>query len=77
MTENPLQLLKLFQYIGFSVWTELSGPGSKSHSDQLSIATSINFPIFGEYDPHQFILPNLGDCLRPKYTYFSPKQIIR
>ena len=46
-------------YIGFSV-------GFKSHSNQLSIATSINSPVVVEYHLHQFISLNSCDCLRPE-----------
>ena len=42
-----------FIYIGFSVSTELSGRGFKFHSNQLSIVTSKNAPVVGEYHLHQ------------------------
>ena len=58
-------------------WTEVRGRGFKSHSEELSIATSINSSVVGEYHLHQFILLNASICLRPKYSYFKPRQTVR
>ena len=67
LLEIPFFKCSNFIYIGFSVSTEFSGRGFKFHSDKLSIGTSINAPVVGEYHLHQFIPLNSCDCFRPEY----------
>ena len=50
---------------------EFTGRVFKSHSDQLSIATSINSAVVCEHHLHQFIPLNSCDCLSPEYNYFK------
>ena len=49
--------------------TEFSGCGFKSHSDQLSAATSKNSSVVNTIFGYSFSL-NSCDCLRSEYNFF-------
>ena len=55
---------------------EFSGRGFKSHSDQLSIATSKNCSVVNTICISSFAL-NSCDYLKPEYNFFKPRQIVQ